>query len=287
MAYNEEDDIHFASLNVWQTLRFALTHKMPKRDKHRLPIVVNALLRMFGISHTAYTLVGDAYLRGISGGERKRVSISESLAGNATVLCWDNSTRGLDASTALDYAKSLRVMTDVSNRTTLVTLYQTGEDIYNLMDKVMVLHEARMIYQGPANEAKQYFIDLGFRCPERQTTADFLTAVTNPIEQKFQPGMEARAPKSAEELEAAFRNSKAYRKVLEDVEDYKTYLQRTKLADAEKFKLSVQQAKSKTVSKDSSYTVSFLRNLRACVQREFWLLWGDKPALYTKLYAAP
>jgi ATP-binding cassette subfamily G (WHITE) protein 2 (SNQ2) len=280
VTYNEEDDVHFASLNVWQTLRFALMHKMPKRNKHRLPIMVNGLLRMFGIAHTAYTLVGDAYLRGISGGERKRVSICESLAGNATVLCWDNSTRGLDASTALDYAKSLRVMIDISNRTTLITLYQVGEDIYNLMNKVIVLHEGRMIYQGPAKEAKQYFIDLGFRCPERQTTADFLTAVTNPIEHTFQPEMEAKAPKSAEELEAAFRNSEAYRKVLENIKDYKTYLQKTELADAKEFKLSVQQTKSKTVLKDSSYTVSFLRNLRACIQREFWLLWvTDLPSI--------
>jgi ATP-binding cassette subfamily G (WHITE) protein 2 (SNQ2) len=46
------------------------------------------------------------------------------------VVCWDNSTRGLDASTALDYAKSLRIMTDISNRTTFVTLYQAGEGIY-------------------------------------------------------------------------------------------------------------------------------------------------------------
>lgn len=87
-------------------------------------------------------------MRGISGGERKRVSIAETLATKSTVVSWDNSTRGLDASTALDYANSLRVMTDISNRTTLVTLYQAGEGIYELMDKVLVIDEGRMIYQG-------------------------------------------------------------------------------------------------------------------------------------------
>lgn len=59
-------------------------------------------------------------------------------------------------------------MTDVSNRTTIVTLYQAGEEIYNLMDKVLVIDQGRMIFSGPATEAKQYFIDLGFQCPERQ-----------------------------------------------------------------------------------------------------------------------
>lgn len=57
-------------------------------------------------------------------------------------------------------------MTDVSNRTTLVTLYQAGEGIYELMDKVLLIEEGRMLYQGPASEAKAYFEDLGFSCPD-------------------------------------------------------------------------------------------------------------------------
>ena len=113
----------------------------------------------------------------------------------ATVTCWDNSTRGLDASTAFNYAKSLRIMTDVCGRTTLITLYQAGEGIYDLMDKVLVMDEGRMLYQGPAHEAKQYFVDLGFHCPPRQTTADFLTSVCDLNARQFRPGFEARAPR--------------------------------------------------------------------------------------------
>lgn len=131
--YNPEDDQHFPTLNVWQTLKFSLLNKTRKRGKGEIDIIVGALLRMFGISHTTKTLVGNEFVRGISGGERKRVSIAETLATKSTVVCWDNSTRGLDASTALDYANSLRIMTDVSDRTTLVTLYQAGEGIYELM----------------------------------------------------------------------------------------------------------------------------------------------------------
>ena len=131
--YNPEDDQHFPTLNVWQTLKFSLLNKTRKREQGEINIIVGALVRMFGISHTTRTLVGNEFVRGISGGERKRVSIAETLATKSTVVCWDNSTRGLDASTALDYANSLRIMTDVSDRTTLVTLYQAGEGIYELM----------------------------------------------------------------------------------------------------------------------------------------------------------
>ena len=84
--------------------------------------IENMLLRMLNISHTANTYVGDEFVRGVSGGERKRVSIAEMMATRARVLCFDNSTRGLDASTALDFIKSMRAMTDVLGQSTFATL---------------------------------------------------------------------------------------------------------------------------------------------------------------------
>lgn len=283
--YNPEDDVHFPDLNVWQTFVFALLNKTKKRDKGEIPIIANALMKMFGIAHTKYTKVGNEYVRGISGGERKRVSIAETLATKSTVLCWDNSTRGLDASTALDYAKSLRIMTDVSNKATITTLYQAGEGIYDQMNKVLVIDQGRCIFQGPANEARQYFIDLGFDAPERQTTADFLTACTDPNERRFKSGFEKSCPKSAEELEAAYLKSEAFQLVLADVEEYEKSLERNDYADAKEFEQTVQEGKShKTVSKKSSYTVSFPRQVLACAQRELWLLAGDTTTLYTKAF---
>ncbi|RYP13336.1 hypothetical protein DL765_006926 [Monosporascus sp. GIB2] len=282
--YNGEDDVHFASLTVWKTLTFALMNKTKKSAKEEIPIIANALLRMFGISHTRNTPVGDDYIRGVSGGERKRVSIAETLASKSTVITWDNSTRGLDASTALDYARSLRIMTDISNRTTLVTLYQAGEGIYEVMDKVLVIDQGRQIFSGPAKEAKQYFIDLGFECPDRQTTADFLTAVTDPNERRFRPGFERRAPKTPEEFEKAFRNSSHYHRLLADVEDYKQHLQQTDYEDAKNFEGAVQESKSKHVRKKSPYTISFPRQVWACTKREFWLLFGDTTTLWTKVF---
>ncbi|KAI9697387.1 MAG: hypothetical protein M1836_004665 [Candelina mexicana] len=284
VIYNPEVDQHMPQLNVWQTLQFALLNKTRKNEHGEVPIVIKALLKMFGITHTKYTAVGNEYVPGVSGGERKRVSIAETLATKSTVVCWDNSTRGLDASTALDYANSLRIMTDISDRTSLVTLYQAGEGIYELMDKVLLIHEGRMIYQGPAKEAKRYFVDLGFHCPSRQTTADFLTSITDPLQQQFVQGREAQAPKTAQELEKVFTASPAYQKVLRDIEAYEQDLQRSDHADAREFKQSVEQSKSKTVRKQSSYTVSYVKQIVACTKREFWLILGDTTTLYTKFF---
>ena len=127
------DDTHISTLTVAQTLAFVLSTKTPSSNlKYRLPkfsgqnIDVQSqemLLRMLNMSHVSGTLVGDEFVRGISGGERKRVSIAEMMPTGAPVQCWDNPTRGLDASTALDCVRSLRVMTDVLSLTSFVTLY--------------------------------------------------------------------------------------------------------------------------------------------------------------------
>jgi ABC-type multidrug transport system ATPase subunit len=283
--YNEEDDQHFPSLTVAQTLKFSLLNKTKKHEKGSIPIILDALLKMFGISHTRHTLVGDAFTRGVSGGERKRVSIAETMATKSAVVAWDNSTRGLDASTALDYARSLRVLTDISQRTTLVALYQAGEGIFKLMDKVLVIDEGRMVYQGPASEARQYFTDLGYYAPDRQTTADFLTACTDPGERRFRKDIDvASVPKGAVELEKAFRASAAYQAVLRDVEGYESALKESGHADAKDFKASVKEQQSRTVSKSSPYTVSFFRQVVSCTKREFWLTMGDTTTLYTKAF---
>lgn len=137
------------------------------------------LLKMFNIEHTRNTMVGSAFVRGVSGGERKRVSIVEMMATSCSVASWDNSTRGLDASTALDYMKSLRILSDVFQSTNFTSLYQAGEGIYELADKVLLIDEGRQVYFGPANEARQYMISLGYRDLPRQTTADYLTGCTD------------------------------------------------------------------------------------------------------------
>lgn len=284
VVYNPETDRHLPSLTVGQTLKFSLLTKTKKHERGNIGLIVDSFLNMFAMPHTKNTLVGDEFVRGVSGGERKRVSIAETLATKSTVTCWDNSTRGLDASTAVNYAKSLRIMTDVSDRTTFTTLYQAGEGIYDLMDKVLVIDQGRMLYQGPANEARQYFVDLGFAAPPRQTTADFLTSICDVNARQFREGFEDRCPKTAEELEKAFHGSDAYKKVLRDVEDYESHLQRTSHAEATTFQESVKGSKSRTVTNHSNYTISFWKQVLACTMREFWLLWGDKTSLYTKAF---
>jgi ATP-binding cassette subfamily G (WHITE) protein 2 (SNQ2) len=152
------------------------------------------------------------------------------------------------------------------------------------MDKVLVIDQGRCIFQGPAREAKQYFVDLGFKCPDRQTTADFLTAVTDPTERQFRDGYADKAPKTPEDLEEAFRASPIHQRNLDEIAKYEEDLKKSEYSDAKEFEGAVRESKSKTVRKKSPFTVSFVRQVLACTQREFWLTWGDKTTLYTKFF---
>ncbi|BGP56642.1 ATP-binding cassette transporter snq2 [Rhodotorula sphaerocarpa] len=281
-VYNQEDDVHAATLTVAQTLMFALKVKTPGKllpGKSRGEFneeVMNLLLRMLGISHTKGTKVGSATVRGVSGGERKRVSIAEMMATRAAVASWDNSTRGLDASTALDYAKALRILTDVHQMATFVSLYQAGEGIYEQFDKVLVIDEGRQVYFGPASEARKYMMSLGYADLPRQTTADYLTGCTDPNERKLAEGRStADVPATPEALESAFKRSDIYERMIAEREAFKAERAADDTA-ANDFRDAVAADKRRGVGKNSPYTASFPSQVAALVVRQFQLKAQDR-----------
>lgn len=283
--YNPEDDMHSPTLTVGQTLRFALSLKTPGK---RLPgqsvkafreEVLDLLLRMLNIPHTKNTLVGNAEVRGVSGGERKRVSIAEMMTARPAIASWDNTTKGLDASTALDYAKSIRILTDVFHTTSFVSLYQAGEGVYEQFDKVLVIDSGREVFFGPRKEARQYFISLGFADLPRQTTADYLTGCTDVNERKFQEGRDAsNVPSTPEQLEQAFQKSKYYQMMLDERSAYKKNMEADS-ARREAFLTAFKDEKRKAVKAKSQFTVSFPTQVLELTKRAIRLQWQDRLGL--------
>jgi ATP-binding cassette subfamily G (WHITE) protein 2 (SNQ2) len=295
--------VHIATLTVAQTLAFALSTKTPS-SKGRLPGLSGqgyderaqgTLLKTLNISHVSETLVGDEFVRGISGGERKRVSIAEMMSTRARVQCWDNPTRGLDASTALDFIKSLRIMTDVLGQTNLVTLYaskcdfrrlladlqpryQASEGIYNLFDRVLVLDKGRQIYLGPPSRARSYFEELGFKSVPRQPTADYLTGCTDPNERQLAPGRStADVPSTSEALEQAFLESELAVDLRYELEEYKMTMKDAQ----EPFRKAVLLDKKSGVSENSPYTLGYTGQVMALARRQFQMRLQDRFQLVT------
>lgn len=289
MAYIPEDDVHLPTLTVRQTLEFALKSKTPRRLLQQVPRFMEEFGRILGMGHVMDTLVGNEYIRGISGGERKRVSILESLATDSSVNCWDGSTRGLDAASALDYIRSLRIMTDSTDRATLVSLYQASDAMYALMDKLLLIDQGRMLYQGPACHAESYFKALGYRRLPRQTMSDFLTSVAagNP-ENLYNPN-DKSVPRGAANLEAAFRSSKYFTDVQTEIRLYEAEINTPASGQTSRTgsslhlaKDQVHQPKSRYVSSSSPYNTSFFLQAMLSAKRQYWQLMGHKTPFVTK-----
>ncbi|KAJ9640005.1 ATP-binding cassette transporter snq2 [Coniosporium tulheliwenetii] len=266
------------------TLDFALETKVPGKrpaglSRHEFKDkVVDMLLKMFNIEHTKNTIVGNPFVRGVSGGERKRVSIAEMMVTGASVCSWDNTTRGLDASTALDYAKSLRVITNIYQTTTFVSLYQASESIYRQFDKVMVIDQGRQVYYGPAKEARAYFEGLGFLEKPRQTTPDYLTGCTDPFEREYKPGRSAEnAPHDPDSLVEAFNRSPYSSRLEQEMVEYRQSIAEEKHV-YENFQIAVKESK-RHASKKSVYSIPFYLQIWALMKRQFLLKWQDKFSL--------
>ncbi|KAF2396877.1 ABC drug exporter AtrF [Trichodelitschia bisporula] len=274
VLYNPEDDFHYATLTVKSTLKFALRTRTPgqasRKEGESRSDYVNEFLRvvskLFWIEHTMNTKVGNELIQGISGGEKKRVSIAEAMITKASTQCWDNSTRGLDASTALEYVTSLRALTNMVNISTCVALYQAGESLYELFDKVLLIDEGHCCYFGPTDQAAQYFKDLGFERPDRWTTADFLTSVTDKHERHAREGWEDRIPRSPEEFAQALAQSKIREQNLSEIETFREEME------------SMRQQHSPN-ERPKNYTLSFPMQVWVCTKRQFLVMIGDKQSL--------
>ncbi|KAL4798982.1 ABC-2 type transporter-domain-containing protein [Aspergillus venezuelensis] len=286
--YTAETDVHFPQLSVGDTLKFAALARCPR---NRLPGVSreqyathmrDVVMAMLGLTHTINTRVGNDFVRGVSGGERKRVSIAEATLSGSPLQCWDNSTRGLDSANALEFCRTLNLMTKYAGATVAVAIYQASQSAYDVFDKVTVLYEGRQIYFGRTDDAKQFFVDMGFECPERQTTADFLTSLTSPAERVVRKGFEGRVPQTPDEFAAAWKNSDAHAQLMRDIEEYNQEFPLNG-ESVGKFIESRKAMQSKNQRVKSPYTMSVWEQVNLCMIRGFQRLKGDASLTLSQL----
>ena len=290
VVYNQEVDKHFPHLTVGETLTFAARARTPRNRifgmaretwaKHMTQVSMASL----GLSHTYNTKVGNDFVRGVSGGERKRVSIAEMLLAGSPIAAWDNATRGLDAATALEFTRSLRMLSNLSGTVHAVAIYQASQAIYDEFDKAIVLYEGRQIYYGPTKTAKAYFEDMGWYCPPRQTTGDFLTSVSNPSERIPRKGYEGRVPRTADEFENHWRHSSAYADLQKEIRQYEDEFPIGGETTINQFMESRRGMQAKHQRPESPYTVSIPMQIKYCTIRAYQRLWNDMTATVTTIF---
>ncbi|UZJ56055.1 hypothetical protein CBS101457_005375 [Exobasidium rhododendri] len=174
VGFVEQDDLHMDYLTVRETLAYAARLRLPDKlfskqeKKERVEETID-ILRMEKCQHTR---IGSTENRGISGGERKRVSIGTELVSDVSLLLLDEPTSGLDSFQAINVVDNLREISQKRNLACLMTIHQPSYKIFTLFDKVILLTRGGVFYSGPPLEALAYFESLGMGTPEGSNPAD-------------------------------------------------------------------------------------------------------------------
>ncbi|KAF5745077.1 ABC transporter G family member 14 [Tripterygium wilfordii] len=176
-----QDDVLYPHLTVFETLLFTAMLRLPTSVTQDEKVQhVDQVITELGLTRCRNSMIGGPLFRGISGGEKKRVSIGQEMLINPSLLLLDEPTSGLDSTTAQ------RIMTTIKRlasggRTVVTTIHQPSSRLYYMFDKVILLSEGFPIYNGPASAALEYFSSIGFSTSMTLNPADLLLDLANGI----------------------------------------------------------------------------------------------------------
>ncbi|KAG2674487.1 hypothetical protein I3843_13G123100 [Carya illinoinensis] len=215
-AYISQHDLHYGEMTVRETLdfsarslgvgtRYEMLLELARREKEagikpdpeidafmkatamvgqETSLITDYNLKILGLDICADIMVGDDMRRGISGGQKKRVTTGEMLVGPAKAFFMDEISTGLDSSTTFQIVKFMRQMVHIMDVTMVISLLQPAPETYDLFDDIILLSEGQIVYQGPRENVLEFFEYVGFKCPERKGVADFLQEVTSKKDQE-------------------------------------------------------------------------------------------------------
>lgn len=170
--YVDQLDVHLPFLTVRETAEFACINSTVDPTVMGHPMLtaeaanrVERVIKLLNLQGCANTLVGNNLVRGVSGGEKKRVTVAEALVSNARLLCMDEISTGLDASVTYDICASIRAWAKEMRGTVVIALLQPTPEVYNLFDDVLLLREGSVVYHGPRKQLPGYLSGLGFTPP--------------------------------------------------------------------------------------------------------------------------
>ncbi|KAK7261777.1 hypothetical protein RIF29_28096 [Crotalaria pallida] len=215
-AYISQNDVHIGEMTVKETLdfsarcqgvgtRYDLLAELNRREKEagifpeaevdlfmkatamegaESSLMTDYTLKLMGLDICKDTMVGDDMHRGVSGGQKKRVTTGEMIVGPTKTLFMDEISTGLDSSTTFQIVKCFQQIVHLTEATMFISLLQPAPETFELFDDIVLISEGQIVYQGPREHIVEFFESCGFKCPERKGTADFLQEVTSRKDQE-------------------------------------------------------------------------------------------------------
>ncbi|XP_052176923.1 ABC transporter G family member 22 isoform X2 [Diospyros lotus] len=233
IGFVTQDDVLFPHLTVKETLTYAALLRLPmslskqEKEKRALDVIYE-----LGLERCQDTMIGGSFVRGVSGGERKRVCIGNEILINPSVLFLDEPTSGLDSTIAL---RIIEILQDIAEagKTVITTIHQPSSRLFHKFDKLILLGKGSLLYFGKASEATVYFSSIGCSPLIAMNPAEFLLDLANgnindvsipsELEDKVQMGNSEREPANGKPSPAV-------------VHEYLVEAYETRVADNEKKK---------------------------------------------------
>ncbi|OWZ02952.1 ABC transporter, partial [Phytophthora megakarya] len=237
VSYVNQRDKHFPTLTVKETLEFA--HKFcggefvrrgeellsKGSDKENLEALdatkayfshyPDIVVQQLGLQNCKDTIVGDAMLRGVSGGERKRVTTGEMEFGMKYVSLMDEISTGLDSAATYDIINTQRSVAHTLHKNVVIALLQPSPEVFSLFDDVMILNEGELMYHGPCDRVQDYFENLGFSCPPERDIADYLLDLGTAEQYRYEvSNFATKQPRSASDFADLFKRSEIHQEML-------------------------------------------------------------------------
>ncbi|KAK4439674.1 ABC transporter G family member 26 [Sesamum alatum] len=261
IGFVTQDDVLFPQLSVEETLVFAAFLRLPsgmsRRQKYeRVELIVKEL----GLERCRHTRIGGGFLKGISGGERKRTSIGHEILVDPSLLLLDEPTSGLDSTSANRILQILQGLAK-AGRTVITTIHQPSSRMFHMFDKVLLISEGYPIYYGKARESMEYFSGLRFIPELAMNPAEFmLDLATGQVNDISVPEELFASQETAEFEKVVIRYLQRKYKVELEPKEKEDNHQALKVP--ERLQLAVQVKKDWTLSWSEQFTILIKRTFK-------------------------
>ncbi|KAK7404313.1 hypothetical protein VNO78_05106 [Psophocarpus tetragonolobus] len=179
VAYVTQEDVLLGTLTVKETISYSAHLRLPTTmSKEEVNSIIDGTIIEMGLQDCADRLIGNWHLRGISGGEKKRLSIALEILTRPSLLFLDEPTSGLDSASAFFVVQTLRNVAR-DGRTVISSIHQPSSEVFALFDDLFLLSGGETVYFGEAKSAIEFFAEAGFPCPRKRNPSDHFLRCVN------------------------------------------------------------------------------------------------------------